>query len=404
MNKTLLIFRHEFLKTIKRTGFIVLTLSLPVLALLGMGIYRVASGVERPVAKATEIGYVDEAGGFDRFTTQGNITLLRFDSRAAATQALVDKDVKEYSVIPADFLSTGVINRFTLQREFTPPTATDGAIRKFILDNLLAGKLPENAIARVQSPLNLVTTTLTSTGVVSPQQGGFSSFIVPAIFSFLLGLSLIFSSTYVLQSLSEEKENRLMEILLSSVSTRQLLIGKVLGLGAAGLVQVVVWVISFPLLLKLASSYVGGFLSTVQVPAGFWVLGVVYFILGYLVFAVLSAAIAAVSSTVQEAQALAGIYAIFNYAPFWFISLLMLFPNNPAWVVLSAFPLTAPVLTMMRLGLTGVPAWQLALSIVVLVGSIVVGLLIAARLLRIYLLMYGKRPSLATIGRSLRTG
>jgi ABC-2 type transport system permease protein len=402
MNKTLLIFRHEFLKTIKRTGFIVLTLSLPVLALLGMGIYRIASGVERPAAKATEIGYVDEAGGFDRFTTQGNITMVRFDSREAATQALVAKSVKEYSVIPADFLSTGVINRFTLQRELTPPTATDAAIRKFISDNLLAGKLPENAIARVQSPLSLVTTTLTSTGAVAPQQGGLASFIVPAIFSFLLGLSLIFSSTYVLQSLSEEKENRLMEILLSSVSTRQLLTGKVLGLGAAGLVQVVVWVISFPLLLKLASSYVGGFLSSIQVPAGFWVLGVVYFILGYLVFAVLSASVAAVSSTVQEAQGLAGIYGIFNFAPFWFLSLIMLYPNSPTWIVFGAFPLTAPVLTMMRLGVTGVPAWQLALSLAVLIASVVGGLLLAARLLRVYLLMYGKRPGIVQIARSLR--
>ena len=402
MNKTLLILRHEFLKTIKRTGFVVLTLSLPVLALLGMGIYRIASGVERPAPTATETGYVDEAGGFDRFTTQGNIALVRFDSRSAASQALVEKKIIDYLVIPADFLSTGMISRFTLQRELTPPTATEAAIRKFISDNLLAGKLSENAIARVETPLRLVTTTLNSTGGVSAQQGGLASFVVPAIFSFLLGLSLIFSSTYVLQSLSEEKENRLMEILLSSVSTRQLLTGKVLGLGAAGLAQVIVWVLSFPLLLKLASSYLGGFLSSLQVPAGFWVLGVVYFILGYLVFAVLSACIAAVTSSMQEAQGLAGIYTVFIFSPFWFLSLIMLYPNNPAWIVFSAFPLTAPVLTMMRLGVTGVPAWQLALSLAVLVASVIGGLLLAAKLLRTYLLMYGKRPGLAQIARGLR--
>ena len=404
MNRTFLIFRHEFTRTIKRTGFIILTLSLPVLVLLGLGVFRIASGIQRPQSETTTIGYVDQTGGFDRFTTQGNITLLRFETGEAARQALIAKDIKEYLAIPPDFIMTGMISRYTTQRDLGPPAATENAVRRFILDNLLADKLSSDTIIRVQSPPHLVTTTLSSDGTVAPQQGGYSTFVVPAVFSFLLGMSLVFTSTYVLQSLSEEKENRLMEILLSSVSTRQLLIGKVLGLGAAGLVQVVVWVISFPLLLRLASSYVGGFISSIQVPAGFWVLGVVYFVLGYAVFAVLSASIAAVTSTVQEAQGLAGIYTIFNFAPFWFMSLLMLFPNSPAWVILSAFPLTAPVLTMMRLGVTGVPAWQLALSMTVLIGSIVGGLLLAARLLRLYLLMYGKRPRLTEIGRSLRNG
>ena len=212
----------------------------------------------------------------------------------------------------------------------------------------------------------------------------------------------MFTSAYVLQSLGEEKENRLMEILLSSVSTRQLLTGKVLGLGVAGLVQVLVWVISFPLLLLLASSSIGGFISTIQVPAYFWVLGITYFILGYALFAVISAGIAAVSSTVQEAQGISGLYTLFNFAPFWFISLLLIFPNNPAWIVFSFFPLTAPVVTMMRLGVTGVPAWQLAVSILLLALSIWGGLWLAARLLRTYMLLYGKRPKLGQIIRNLR--
>jgi ABC-2 type transport system permease protein len=324
------------------------------------------------------------------------------DSQAAANEALVNKSVKEYFIIPPDFVSTGIVQRFVTQKEFVPPQETIAAIQSFLNLNLLAGKVPPEVISRVESPVNLVTTTLTSTGAVAPQQGGYTNFIIPAVFSFLLMLSLIFSSTYVLQSLGEEKENRLMEILMSSVSTRQLLAGKVLGLGAAGLVQVVFWVITLPLLLNLASSSIGGLLSTIQIPANFWVLGIVYFILGYLVFAVLSAAIAAVTSSVQEAQGLAGIYSLFAVAPFWCVSLLLLYPNSPVWIVFSVFPFTAPVLTMMRLGLTGVPVWQLAVSTAVLALCVVAGLLLAARLLRVYMLMYGKRPNLAEIIRNLR--
>ncbi len=404
MNKTLLIFRHEFLHTIKRTGFIILALALPVLALLGIGVLNIVSGIAKPPAEVTKIGYVDEAGGFGQFTTQGNITLVRFDAPEAATQALIKKDIKEYFVIPPAFISTGIINRYTTQRELAPPEDTATIIKNFISSNLLAGQVSANTITRVEAPLNMVTTTLTATGAVAPQQGGLANFIIPGVFSLLLALALMFSSAYVLQSLSEEKENRLMEILLSSVSTRQLLTGKVLGLGAAGLVQIIIWVISLPLLLNLASSSIGGFISTVQLPASFLILGVVYFILGYAVFAVLSASVAAISPTVQEAQGYSGIYSVFAIAPFWFFSLLMLFPNNPVWIVLSCFPFSAPVLVLLRLGVTGVPAWQLALSLAIMVLAIIGGLFLAAKLLRTYILMYGKRPGLGEIIRNLRSG
>jgi ABC-2 type transport system permease protein len=404
MNKTFLVFKHEFLRTIRRAGFIVLTLSLPVAALLAIGVYRIASNVKKPPAQETKIGYVDQVGGLNQFTTQGTIILVPFDSEEAARQALIQKDIAEYVIISPDFLSTGIVELYSTHQRLAPPPAITAAITNFISANLLAGKVPADVITRVETPLTVVTTTLTSTGAVAPQQGGYTRIIVPGMFSLLLALSLIFSSTYVLQSLGEEKENRLMEVLLSSISTRQLLAGKVLGLGAAGLIQVIVWVISFPLLLRFASSSIGGLVSTLQVPAYFWVLGVLYFILGYSTFAVLSASVAAISSTVQEAQGLAGIYTIFSIAPFWFLSLLLLYPTSPIWIVFSIFPFSAPVLTMMRLGLIGVPVWQLVVSMGVLILSIWGGLLLAAKLLRAYVLMYGKRPTLKEISRNLRSG
>jgi ABC-2 type transport system permease protein len=404
MNKTYLIFRHEFLHTIRRTGFILLTFALPVLALLGIGIFHIVSGVAKPPAELTRIGYVDEVGGFDQFTAQGNITFVRFNTPDAATQDLINKDITEYFVIPPDYTSAGIIKRYIIEKEVTPPAATTTAIKDFLSSNLLAGKVSTTTIDRIEAPLNLVTTTLNATGAVASEQGGLTNLIIPGVFSLLLALSLSFSSAYVLQGFGEEKENRLMEILLSSVSTRQLITGKVLGIGAAGLVQVIVWVILIPLLLNLASSSIGGFISTIQIPPNFLVLGVSYFILGYLLFAVLSASVAAISATVREAQGLAAIFGIFAIAPFWFYSLLLLFPNSPIWVVFSIFPFSAPVLVMLRLGMTGVPAWQLIASMAVLVLSIVGGLLLAAKLLRTYILMYGKRPNLGEIIRNLRSG
>jgi len=404
MNKTLLVLRHEFRQTARRRGFIIMTLIVPLIALLLIGVFQLISGVARPTAEVTTIGYVDELGGFQQYTNQGNITLVGFDTPDDATEALVSGDISEYFIIPQDYISTGVINRYTLEKQLAASPAITAAINHFLLSNLLAGKVPEATVARIEAPLNLVTTRLTETGAVAPEQGGYGNFIIPFVFGILLALSIIFSSTYLLQGLGEEKENRLIEVLLSSVSARQLLTGKVLGIGAAGLVQVAVWVISAPLLLNLASSSIGGFISTIQLPANFIVLAVVYFILGYLLFAVLSAAIGAISAGSREGQQLIGVFTLPLLIPLWFTSLSMFFPDNPIWVFFTIFPLSAPVEVIMRLGVSVIPAWQLVASIAVLVLSIIGILLLTIRIFRIYLLMYGKRPGIGEVLRSLKTG
>jgi ABC-2 type transport system permease protein len=404
MNKTLLIFRHEFLHAIKRKGFIILTLIVPALALIGIGVFQLVSTDEPPLVETVTIGYVDEDGGFDQYTTQGYIKLVRFDTPGDATAALINGDVAEYFVITSDYLSTGVINRYTLERQLETPPAIATGIKNFLTSNMLAGKVPSETVYRIESPLDLVTTRLTETGAVAPEQGGYGNVIIPAIFSLLLALSLQASTVYLVQGLGDEKESRLIEVLLSSVSPRQLLTGKVLGLGAAGLVQVVVWLASLPLLLNLASSTIGGFFGTIQLPANFLVLGIVYFILGYSLFAALSAGVGAISPSVREGQQLSMIYAMLVYVPLWFASFVFIFPDSPIWSVLTIFPVTAPIAVMLRLGVTGIAAWELAASLAVLVLSIILVMFLAIRAFRVYLLMYGKRPAWGEIIRNLRSG
>ena len=403
MNKSLLIFRHEFLSTIKRAGFIIMTLALPVLALLAIGVTQLISGIVKPSgpAQITNIGYVDQTGGFSQFNSQGTVELKPYNTPDTALRALVQKDVKEYFVIPADYATNGMVTIYTLEKQLTAPQEVQTAIKNFLSSNLMVNKIPGATINVIESPLYLNTVRVTDTGEVAKDQGGLSNLIIPLIFGVLLAMSLSFSSSYLLQGLGEEKENRLMEILLSSVSTRQLVTGKVLGIGVAGLIQVVIWVISLPLLLHLASASIGGFISTIHIQANFLAAGIVYFILGYLLFAVLALCIASISPTAREGQGMAAIFTMFSVAPFWFLSLLMLFPNSSVWIVFSIFPFSAPVLVILRLGLYGIPAWQLAASMAVMVLSIIAGLLLAAKLLRIYLLMYGKRPTIPEIVRSI---
>jgi ABC-2 type transport system permease protein len=222
------------------------------------------------------------------------------------------------------------------------------------------------------------------------------------VFALLLGLSLMLGATSLINGLGEEKESRLIQVLFSSVSVRQLLIGKVLALGLAGLLQVLVWLLSTPLLLRLASASFGGFLSRVQIPVNFLLLGIVYFILGYLLFAVLSIGVGAISSNAKEANNLALFYTLGCFVPLWLSSLNMFFPNSPIWVVLTIFPVTAPIMTMLRLGTSIVPAWQIVASIAVLAFSIVGGLSLSIKIFRMHMLMAGKRASLAQLVQTLK--
>lgn len=403
MNKTLLIIRHEFKRMITRKLFIILTLAFPLLGLLAIGISQVVSNISRPTpAEEMAFGYIDGVGGFSSFTEQEGISLTPFDTQDLATQALIKGEITEYFVIPADYITTGVIFRYTLSRELEIPGKTQRVMNDFLVSNLLHEKITPQIINRVKTPMQLLTTRLTTTGEVATEQGGPEAFIVPYFFSLLLMMSIFFSAGYLLEGLGEEKENRIMEILLSSVSSTQLLAGKVLGLGAGGLIQILVWLISAPLLINIASATIGGFVASLQIPADFIVLGIVYFVLGYLLFAVLMAGAGAISPTVREGQQLSTIASLTAAAPLWFLPFIIENPDHTIARVLTIFPLTAPVTVMSRLGLADIAVWELSLSIALLAVSVVGGLLLVAKVFRIYLLMYGKRPSLGEVIRSLR--
>jgi len=402
MNKTLLVASHELVITVRRKAFIIMTLAFPLLAMFAMLASEVIAGLEKPPAETEIIGVVDETGIFTELSSRGKIRMERFSSHSEANAALLEKDIKEYIVIPQNYIDTGLIARFTLEREMEPGGETVTAIRDFLLGNLLKNQASQETITRVKAPLNMVSTILTETGEVAPNQGGFATFIIPYIFAMLLLMSIFFSSGYLLQGLGEEKESRVMEILLSSISSRQLLAGKVIGLGASGLVQIMVWLISAQFLARFASGMWGAVIGNLQVPADFLILGTVYFILGYLLFAVLMAGVGAISPTAREGQSLSTLFTLAGIAPLWFTAFIIENPNHIVSQILTIFPVTAPVTVMIRFGLAEIPVWQLIVSIMLMVVAILGCFILAAKLFRTYLLMYGKRPGLKEIIRSFR--
>jgi len=407
MNKTILILKHEFGQTIRRKSFIIMTLAFPLLALIAIGIFGFTQGMEKPAppGEVVIIGYVDEMGVFSGYTEQPGeptVILIGYETPEEATGALLAEEISEYFIIPSDYMTTGVVARYTLERELEPPGEIRWAIKSFLLSNLLREQTSLEVTERAKAPMALTSIRLDETGQVATDQGGFGAFIVPYLFSILLLMAIFTSSGFLLQGLGEEKENRVIEILLSSVSARQLLTGKVLGLGAAGLLQMLIWLLSAGVLARMASTTIGGLLSTLQIPGNLLVLGLVYFILGYLLFAILMAGVGSISPTAREGQQLSMIFTMSAVIPFMIAPFIMNNPSHVVTQVLTLFPITAPITVMIRLGLTDIPTWELIASISLLVIVIIGSLVLAAKVFRTFLLMYGKRPRLREIIKSLR--
>lgn len=406
MNKTLLILKHEFQKTVKTRSFVLLTIAFPLLAFLaisGFQIFGGEDGGDPGEVEITNVGYVDNIGLISGYTSQYSVELLSYESEEAAKEALLAAEIDEYIVIPDNYLETGLLSRYTLERELEPPGNVYHSLRSFMINNLLEGKTTSEVKDRTIYPVNLISTTLDKTGNIAEEQGGLSSFILPYAFGLLLIMAIFTSSGYMLQGLSEEKENRIMEILLSSVSTRELITGKVLGLGAAGLLQIIFWLISARFIINFGSSTIGGVLSEIQITPELMALSVIYFILGYLLFAILMAGAGAIASTAREGQQMSVIFSLMAAAPFWLAPVIIENPNGALAQVFTFIPFSAPVTVMMRTGVTDVPLWQVIISIALLAVTIFGALWVAAKVFRVFLLMYGKTPKLGEIIRYLRS-
>lgn len=313
-----------------------------------------------------------------------------------------DGDISQFFVIPQDYMTTGSIIRYTLGREVEVSSEVYYAIERFLVNNILAGNVESTIIDRVASPLYLSSITLTTEGEVAEQQGGFTSFIVPYIFSILLVVAIFTSSGFLLQGLGEEKENRVMEILLSSVSSTQLITGKVLGLGTAGLIQIIVRLVSARFIAGIASTSIGGMLSGLTIATDFLVISLIYFILGYLLFAIIMAVSGSIGATARESQQFSAVFTFLAVVPFFFIVNIMEFPNGGISQFLTLFPLTAPLTVILRMGVADIPIWQLVTSMALMILTTVGSIFLSGKIFRTFLLMYGKTPKLGEIIKALR--
>ena len=226
---------------------------------------------------------------------------------------------------------------------------------------------------------------------------------IPFVFVAIFMISIFMTSGYLLQSVTEEKENRVVEIVLSSVPATPLMGGKILGLGGAGLTQVAIWTISALIAVPLLSSQVPD-IGPISLDPTVLLLALTYFVLGYLAYGAIFAAIGAIAPGNREAQQYSGFLGFAAAIPIIFYSLFLTDLTSPLVVALSIFPLTAPTSMLLVLGLSESIPWTLVgASLVSLSLFALFATWASARIFRATVLLYGVRPSVRQLMDAVRS-
>lgn len=400
MPKLWLVAKYEYRKMVGKKSFLIATLGVPLLiiaATVVVVLVAINSEDSRP------LGYVDHAGILrpDALTTLGDdkkrVAIRAYPDAAAARAALKAEEIQAYYIIPADYLQQPTVERYYLEKE--PGSRACEDFWDFMRAGLVLQQLPEETQARAFYGAELTIRTGDGKRELGSHDG--LSLVMPfagAIFFFIVVLS---GGGYMLQAVTDEKENRTMEILATSLAPEQLIGGKAIGLMAVALTQVGAWVIALAGGLLIGAQFVAE-LRALQVPWGLLGITALYFFPAYALVSGLMTVIGASVTEVQQGQQISGIINMLFTFPLFFLSVLIAEPNSPLAIALSLFPTTSFTTILMRWGLTVIPFWQLAASWLLLVASAAGSVWLAARVFRLGMLRYGQRLSLKGILTDLR--
>ena len=396
MNKTLLVLRHEFITILSRPSFLFVIFGIPI---IGTAAFIIAGQLSKgspalsiltqlissPPAVQTE-GYVDLGGIILEIPTSVQPGLLvAFPDEAQAKQALEKGEISAYYLIPADYIQNGQITY--IRTDFNPlSSSSHSGLLEWILNvNLLGGNTQVANL--VNGPLSTEKVSLSPEPV--RDQENMLTFFLPYGVTFMFYIIILSAASLLLNSVAKEKENRVMEILMVSVTPTQLLTGKIVGLGLLGLLQTVAWVGTGRILLA-QSGTTFNLPIAFQLPPSFLIWGLVFFLLGYAVYASLMAGLGSLVPNLREASQ-ATIVVIFPLIiPIFLISILINEPHSIISVILSLFPLTSPVAMITRLASGGVPIWQTVLAVLLLAVTAYLVVRAVARMFRAQTILSGQ--------------
>lgn len=386
MNKIWLIAANTYHPRVRSGSFLFLTLFLPIL--------MVAAGAVAVIFFENEVelgvvGYVDQTG---RLAEVSNINaggtefdLVRLNDVKQAQSALSSGQIEAYLVIPQGYFTGEPV---IFYGETTPGAELRQALERF-LRLALWPEAPEAIMARAENPAEVTFVSLSTGTEISSGLGLVVFFATPAILAILFAIAVAFTTGQMGSAVVREKEQRAMEMVITSLRPRDLVAGKVLGMSLLALTQFGIWIAGALIALLIYTSGEADLRGLVfPWRAALW--GLLLITPGYLLFAVLGAGVGLIAGDNQQAQQLAGLLGILGFVPMWFTAAWINQPDGAAAVTLTLFPLTAAVTALLRMAFTEVPVWQLSASFVLLVLSLWLAIWVVARIFRVTMLVYGQ--------------
>jgi len=407
MSKTWSVLKTEFINTVTRRSFLLALILVPLVPALILGGISVFTDDE---VETPEVG-VDIDEDFmpipdpdvrDGYVDQANIItdipiwidegrLVPFETEAQAQEAVLAGEIMGFFVIQPDYLETGQVTYY--REEFTPMAAFDNT---WVIDTTLRYNLLGADLERFETfelPLLPQNVDLSPEEEPDFDPTNMVAFFIPYGMTLLFYSLIITSASLMMNNVAKEKENRVMEILMSSIQPKQLLTGKILGLGLVGLLQLGVWLGSAFLLLRF-------FGTTLEIPPELQpspivlIWSVIFFVLGYLVYATLMAGVGALVPNLKEATQATFVIIFPMLIPLFLIGVIINQPNSILPVILSLFPFTAPNTIMTRIAATTVPLWQILLSVGLLLITAFILIRAVAGMFKAQLLLTGKKFSI----------
>ena len=397
MHKFWLVAKQEYLKRTAKRSFILGTLAIPLLIVIVIAV--IIFVVERN-KDTNPIGYVDYSGILsERIAPEpddDSVEVVAFDDEESAMAALENGDIQGYYVIPNTYPEVLEVDLYYMDDWI------DTSVQVDFDDYIRANVLPEGP-NEIQHRLIEGPELTVQSADGEREFGGEAGFIVllfPWIVAMFFFFTIMGASGYFLQAITDEKENRTMEIMVTSVSPEQLISGKAIGLLAVGLTQIGVWILTIVIGWFVAQNFIEE-IQGIVIPWDVLLVFIAYFLPSYALVAGMMLGIGGLVSEYQEGQQISGVLNLLFTFPLFMSVLIFANPNNPILIFLSFFPTTSFITITMRWGFTVIPFWQLVLSWLILVATATFLVWVAARIFRLGMLRYGQRlklkSTLATI-------
>ena len=334
-----------------------------------------------------------------------NFVFRPFASNEDASAALIQGGIKAYFHVPSDYVESGRIEEYSPDASNLGGSDARRALGKLLVTRLVAGKVSEEISARVLLPIRETQSwVVTRSGEVKSSAGAGKAFrvIVPVAFTILLLISIFMSAGALIQATGIEKENKVVEVLLSSARPDEILMGKLLGLGVAGALQITVWFVMVGIAAVGFTAVLAGL--GVTPPWGGMLAAVLFFPLAYLFFGSLMLGTGSLGTNQREANQWGMIWTFLAAIPMMFVEMILREPHGTIARTLTWLPFSAPTTVIMRLTVEpdGIRWWEILGSIAVLLVSIWFTIRLSARLFRVGMLLTGARPKLREILRQAR--